>query len=105
MAVNGVERLVAKYGEEKAARVLKTLVAAKRAPVTIYEILAVAACLFEARFGWHHSAFDPVTVIRSKSIDEWGRPVIARMKSGGGDRVALWKGVAEAWVSAGNRKA
>ena len=30
--VNGVERLVAKFGEEKALRVLKTLVAAKRAP-------------------------------------------------------------------------
>ena len=39
MAVNGVESLMAKYGEEK-ARVLKTLVAAKRAPVTIHEILA-----------------------------------------------------------------
>ena len=105
MAVNGVERLVAKFGEEKALRVLKTLVAAKRAPVTIHEILAAAVCLFEPKFGWHHSAFDLVTVIRSKSIDEWRRPVIARMKSGGGDRVALWKGVAEAWVRAGNRNA
>ena len=45
MAVNGVERLVAKFGEEKALRVLKTLVAAKRAPVTIHEILAAAVCL------------------------------------------------------------
>ena len=48
MAVNGVESLMAKYGEEK-ARVLKTLVAAKRAPVTIHEILAAAGCLFEER--------------------------------------------------------
>ena len=57
VAVNGVGRLVAKYGEEKAVRVLKTLVGAKRAPVTIHEILAAAVCLFEPKFGWHHSAF------------------------------------------------
>jgi hypothetical protein len=86
MAVNGVERLVARHGEEKAVRVLKTLVAAKRAPVAIHELLATAACLFDPKFGWTHSAFDLVTVIRGKSIDEWRRPVVARMKSGGGDR-------------------
>jgi hypothetical protein len=67
--------------------------------------IAAAACHFEPKFGWHHSAFDLVTVIRSKSIDEWRRPVIARMRSGGGDWVALWKGVAEAWVRAGNSNA
>jgi hypothetical protein len=98
-----VERLVVRWCGERAVRALKTLVAAKHAPVTVHEILAAAACLFDPRFDWHHSAFDLVTVIRSKSINGWRRPVVARMKSSGGDRVALWKGVAQAWVRAGDR--
>jgi len=105
VAVSGIERLVARYGAERATKVLKTLVAAKRAPVAIHEILAVAAVLFDPKFGWHHSAFDLVTIIRSKSISGWSGPVIARMKSAGGNRTALWKAVAEAWVRAANRKA
>jgi hypothetical protein len=103
MACGAVERLASRWGEERAVRALKTLVAAKRAPVTVHEILATAAVLFDPKFGWNHSAFDLVTVIRSKSIDGWRRPVVARMKSSGGDRVALWKGVAQAWVRAGDR--
>jgi hypothetical protein len=71
--------------------------------VAVHEILAVAAVLFDPKFGWHHSTFDLVTVIRSKSIDGWRRPIVCRMKSGGGDRVQLWKGVAQAWVRAGDR--
>jgi hypothetical protein len=104
MACGAVERLVARYGEEKAVRALKTLVSAKRAPVASHEILAVSAVLFDPKFGWHHSAFDLVTVIRSKSIDGWHRPVVAKMKTAaGGSRTAVWKGVAEAWVRAGDR--
>jgi hypothetical protein len=94
---------VAKYGEERGVRVLKTLVAAKRAPVAAHEILAVSV-LFDPKFGWDHSTFDLVTVIRSKSVDGWHRPVVARMKTAaGGNRTAVWKGVAEAWVRAGDR--
>jgi len=81
--------------------VLKTLVAAKRAPVVVHEVLAAAAVLYNPKLGWSHSAFDLVTVIRSKSIDGWRRPVMARMKTSG--REALWKAVAEAWVRAGAR--
>jgi hypothetical protein len=104
MACGAVERLVARYGEERAVRALKTLVAAKRAPVASHEILAVSAVLFDPKFGWHHSAFDLVTVIRSKSIDGWHRPVVGRMKTAaGGNRTAVWKGVAEAWVRAGDK--
>ena len=33
--------------------------------------MARKKCLFEPQFGWHHSAFDLVTAIRCKSIDEW----------------------------------
>src|ERR1700733_6753304 len=47
MACGAVERLVIRWGEERAVRALKTLVAAKRAPVTVHEILAAAACLFD----------------------------------------------------------
>jgi hypothetical protein len=104
MACGAIERLVAKYGEERGVRALKTLVAAKRAPVAAHEILAVSAVLFDPKFGWHHSAFDLVTVIRSKSIDGWQRPVLMRMKSAvGGQRTAMWRGVAEAWVRARDR--
>ena len=99
MACGAVERLVTKYGEERGVRALKTLVAAKRAPVAAHEILAVSAVLFDPKFGWHHSAFDLVTVIRSKSIDGWHRPVVSRMKTAtGGTKAAVWKGIAEAWV-------
>lgn len=104
MAVNGIERLAARYGEDKAVRVLKTLVAAKRAPVAIHEILAVAAVLYDLKLGWRHSAFDLVTVIRSKSASAWSQPIVARMKSAGGNRSALWKAVAEAWVRAAERR-
>ena len=103
MAVGSVERLVGRYGEEKAVRVLKTLVAAKRSPMVVHEILAVAALLFDPSFGWQHSTFDLVTTIRSKSIDAWHRQVLATIKAG--NRIALWKGVAEAWARAGNRRA
>jgi hypothetical protein len=104
MACGAVERLVTKYGEERGVRALKTLVAAKRAPVAAHEILAVSAVLFDPKFGWHHSAFDLVTVIRSKSIDGWHRPVVSRMKTAtGGTKAAVWKGIAEAWVRAGDR--
>ena len=101
VAIAGLERLVERLGEEKAVRVLKTLVAAKRAPVVVHEVLAAAAVLYNAKFGWSHTAFDLVTVIRSKSVDGWRRPVLARMKTSG--REALWKAVAQAWVRAGNR--
>ena len=103
MAVNGLERLVSRYGEDRAAKVLKTLVAAKRAPVAVHEILAVAALLFDPSFGWQHSTFDLVTTIRSKSIDIWRRQVLGQIKDG--SRMALWKGVAHAWVRAADRKA
>jgi hypothetical protein len=101
MAVGAVERLAARYGEERAARALKTLVAAKRSPVVVHEVLATAALLFDPKFGWQHSTFDLVTTIRSKSIDAWRRQVLTQIKAG--NRMALWKGIAEAWVRAGNR--
>jgi hypothetical protein len=53
------ERLTGRSGEERAAKVLKTLVAAKRAPVAIiHGILAVAAVLYAPTFGWQHLVFD-----------------------------------------------
>jgi hypothetical protein len=104
MAVSGIERLATRYGEERATKVLKTLVAAKRAPVAIHEILAVAAILYDPKCGWQHSAFDLVTIIRSKSATGWSQPIIARMKSPSGNRSALWKAVAEAWVRAADRR-
>jgi hypothetical protein len=101
VAIAGLERLVVRLGEEKAVKVLKTLVAAKRSPVVVHEILAAAAVLYNPKFGWSHSTFDLVTVIRSKSIDGWRRPVVARMQTNG--REALWKALAQAWVRAGDR--
>ena len=101
VAVGGVERLVTRLGEEKAVRVLKTLMAAKRAPVVVHEIRAVAAVLFDPSFGWNHSTFDLVTVIRGKSIDAWRRQVLGSINAG--NRIALWKAIAAAWVRAGNR--
>jgi hypothetical protein len=103
VAISAIERLVVRLREENAARVLKTLVAAKRGPVVCHEILAVEAVLYDSSLGWKHSAFDLVTVIRSKSIDAWRRPVLSRTEAG--KLVRLWQGVARAWVRAGDRDA
>ena len=66
--------------------------------------LAVAAVLYNPKCGWRHSAFDLVTIIRSKPATGWSQPIIARMKSAGGNRSALWKAVAEAWVRVADRR-
>jgi hypothetical protein len=84
-------------GEEKAIKVLKTLTAAKRAPVATHEIRAVEACLFDESFGWRRSAFDLVTIIRSKSVDGWRGEVLAKMTDNA--KIAVWKAVAHAWVA------
>jgi len=103
MAAGAIVRLVGRLGEEKATKALKVLVSAKRAPVVVHEILASAAVLFDAKFGWAHSAADLVTVVRSKSIDQWRRQVAAH--SDVDHRMQLWKAVAQGWVRAGNRMA
>jgi hypothetical protein len=102
MAAAAIERLTAKRGVEKATKILKLLVDAKRAPVVVHEILAAAAVLYEPAFGWSFSSFNLVTVVRSKSVDEWRGIVMAKV--GKENRTALWKGVAEAWVNAGKKR-
>jgi hypothetical protein len=102
MAAAAIERMVCRLGEERATNVLKTLVSAKRAPVAVHEILAVSAVLYDAKYGWHKSAFDLVTVIRSRSIEEWRGMVLAGI--GKDNRTAIWKGIAEAWVKAAKRR-
>jgi hypothetical protein len=101
IAMGSIESLIRSRGEEKALKVLKTLVAAKRCPVVSHEIRAVEALLFDQAFGWTASAFDLVTLIRSKSIDAWRGQVIGQMKDA--ERIAIWKGVALAWVRAGRK--
>jgi hypothetical protein len=98
MAAAAIERLTAKRGIEKATKILKLLVDAKRAPVVVHEILAAAAVLYEPAFG----SFNLVTVVRSKSVDEWRGIVMAKVWKE--NRTALWKGVAEAWVNAGKKR-
>jgi hypothetical protein len=101
VAIGGIESLIRARGEEKSVRVLKTLVAAKRGPVATHEIRAVEALLFDPSYGWQHSVFDLVTVVRSRSIDAWRGQVIGRMKDD--EKLPVWKAVAKAWVRAGNR--
>ena len=101
VAIAGIESLIRARGEEKAVKVLKTLVAAKRGPVATHEIRAAEALIFNSSYGWQHSVFDLVTVIRSKSIDAWRGQVLGRMKEG--EKMPVWKAVAKAWVRAGNR--
>jgi hypothetical protein len=98
MAAGSVERLVARFGEEKATRVLKTLVAAKRAPVMQHEIMAVEA-LQGGKLIWPHSAADLVTVIRSKTANEWKRLIIGRASwTREAGHVPLWQMIAEGWI-------
>jgi hypothetical protein len=101
MAAAAIERMVSRLGAERATNVLKTLVSAKRAPVAVHEILAVSAVLYDQKFVWHKSTFDLVTVIRSRSIEEWRGMVLAGIEKD--NRTAIWKGIAEAWVKAGKR--
>jgi hypothetical protein len=77
-------------------RTLKTLVAAKRAPVMQHEIMAVEA-LHGGKIIWPHSAADLVTVIRSKTANEWKRLIIGKASwTREAGRVRLWQMVAEA---------
>jgi hypothetical protein len=102
IAFGAIERLIKRRSRDDAIRVLKTLAAAKRAPVMAHEILATEAVLYDEKLGYDGPVFDLVTVIRSKTPDEWARR--AQAKGREGHAIRIWREVAEAWVRALKRK-
>lgn len=82
LAIGIISRIVAKIGVFQGARVLKVLVDAKRAPLSAHEIAAVYELLFDPKYRDKVEAFDLVTVIRSKTMEEW-RGVASRLTATG----------------------
>lgn len=99
-SVGIITSIVKKKGVNAGVRVLKTMVAAKRAPLPANEIAAVAILLFEKEYRDTFEVFDLVTVIRSKSVEEWkAQAARHRASKGTTNRVAL----AEVWKRAVDR--
>lgn len=71
LAIGIISRIVSKIGVHNGARVLKVLVDAKRAPLSAHEIAAVYQLLFDAEYKGKIDAFDVVTAIRSKPMEQW----------------------------------
>lgn len=70
-SVGIIHRIVAKVGVHHAARVLKVLVDAKRAPISAHEIKAVYQLLYDEKYKGKFEPFDLATLIRSKAMEEW----------------------------------
>jgi hypothetical protein len=60
VAFGAIERLLSRRSRDDAIRVLKTLAAAKRAPVMAHEILAAEAVLYDEQLGYDGPVFDLV---------------------------------------------
>lgn len=92
-------RIVKLRGAFQSAKMLKILIDAKRAPVPAHEIAAVALLMFEPEYKGKIDLFDLVTVIRSKTVDEW-RMIASKISSTGIPRRTA---LAVAWKRAVDR--
>ncbi|MDB5620540.1 DUF6551 family protein [Tardiphaga sp.] len=89
-----ITRIVKIRGVFQTARVLKVLIDAKRAPLPAHEIAAVSMLLFEPEYKGKVDPFDLVTVIRSKTVQEWQAAAAKVMATGTSRRTAIavvWK--------------
>jgi hypothetical protein len=92
-------KIVKTRGAASGAKVLKILIDAKRAPLAAHEIAAVAMLLFEPEYRGKIDPFDLVTVIRSKSVDDW-KAIAAKIAAGG---ISRRSALAVAWKRAVDR--
>lgn len=89
LTVGLIHRLVKQHGVNFAARVLKVLVDAKRAPLQASEIAAVSMLLREQPYVGKVDAGNLVTAFRSATPREWEAKAAGRMAKGAKRRVAL----------------
>lgn len=80
-----IRRIVGKIGVKNGAKVLRVLVAAKRAPLLAHEIAAVHQLLFDPELKGTIETFDLTTVIRSKSPDQWRAAAATALATGKAD--------------------
>ena len=99
VAFRAIEKMANRRTFDEAVRALRVLVAAKRAPAQQHEIMAVEAILYDKEFGYDGPVFDLVTVIRSKTVDEWV------LKSSNMTKIhaRTWHNVATVWLKAVKR--
>lgn len=100
-AVGIITRIVSRVGVHHAARVLKVLIDAKRAPLSAHEIAAVYQLLYDDKYRGKVEAFDLVTVIRSRPMDDWRARAWQLVASGTARREAT----AAVWFKALPKKA
>jgi hypothetical protein len=101
MAIGIIRRVVARIGAHQGGKVLKVLVEAKRAPLVAHEIAAVHELLFDPELKGTIEIFDLVTVIRSKSMNEWRAKAWQLVADGGESRR---QAIASAWLTALKKK-
>lgn len=89
LTVGLIHTLVKRHGVNFTARVLKTLVDAKRAPLMAAEIAAVAILLKEPAYAGKFEAFDLVTAVRAETPEQWIAKSANRVAKGVKRRVAL----------------
>lgn len=89
LTVTLIHRIVKRYGVNFAARVLKVLVDAKRAPLMSPEIGAVAILLREEQFKGKFETFDLVTALRADPLEKWLLRAEKRIAAGAKRRNAL----------------
>jgi hypothetical protein len=89
-----ITRIVKVRGAHQASRVLKVLIDAKRCPLPASEIAAVSMLMFEPEYKGQIDTFDLVTVIRSKTVEQWNAVAAKVTSTGISRRTALavaWK--------------
>lgn len=87
-------RIVKLRGVHQGSKVLKVLMDAKRCPLPAHEIAAVAMLMFDPEHKGQLDLFDLVTVIRSKTVEQWKATAAKLTSTGISRRTALavaWK--------------
>lgn len=95
MATTSLMNLVRRRGSEGAARVLKILRSANRAPINRVEIKAVSELLWLKGWAGMFDDADLVSVISKKSADQWIADAEAKVRRG--QKMALARAVAISW--------
>jgi hypothetical protein len=96
MSAIQLKTIAAKKGVNALVRVLKILVECGRAPLKNTELSAVFAILYGSR-KMPVDDYDLVSVIRSKSIQQWENHVARRREE---QRISLTQALADAWINA-----
>lgn len=95
MASGTLMLLTERKGHAGAARVLKLLLDAKRAPITALEVSAVADLLWGKEWQGRFDDYDLATIIRGKSAEQWRATAESTVRKG--QTMPMKRALAIAW--------